>query len=258
VSNQFVCTWRRLLISKPSNKAGRKQPAKSQKLTPPQVSQVRQLISSTQEHKFIDTKLFATAATTTAQQFAIASIPQGDTDSARDGDRVKLIGLEFRFDTYLQGFGGTNDFTNTVRLTFYQYRPMSSGSHPVIADIYQDSNSVAQSPTSSAFNWDNRADYKILYDRRFFLSGNGPAVVGENVVRVPLKGCIQYSSGSNTLGQNQLFYIMSSDSLVATHPLINIYTRVTYTDAWVVWETFIRCRKRIQIRCENWKRKLSV
>jgi len=200
-------------------------------LSPASKQQVKQLILSTQEVKFIDTALYATAATTTAQQFAIASIPQGDTDSTRDGDRVKLQHLEFRFDTYLQGTGGTNDFTNTVRLTFYQYRPMSSGSHPVIADIYQDSNSVAQAPTFSPVNWDNRADFKILYDNRFLLSGNGPSLVGVNVVRIPLKGSIQWVSGSNTVGQNQLFYIISSDSLVASHPLFNIKTRVTYTDA---------------------------
>jgi len=204
---------------------------KGQALSPTAKQQVKQLIVSTQEVKFIDTANFALSATTTAQQFAIASIPQGDTDSTRDGDRVKLKDLEFRFDTYLQGTGGTNDFTNTVRLTFYQYRPMSSGAHPVIADIYQDSNALAQSPTMTPFNWDNRADFKVLYDRRFFLSGNGPALVGEQAVKIPLKGSIQWTSGSNTVGQNQLFYIISSDSLVATHPVINIKTRVTYTDA---------------------------
>jgi hypothetical protein len=194
------------------------------------VATVKKLISSNLEHKFFDSKAYAQAATTTPTQDALSAIPQGDGDSQRDGDAINLVKLWFKFECYLQGTGGTNDFTDQVRLIFYRWHPMSAAAHPVPADVLIDL-SVAQSATMSAYGWDNRKDFTILYDHTFALSGNGPSDL--NTMGEINLGNIQshFLSASTTLASNQIFAMVMSDSLVATHPDYNLYTRVIYTDA---------------------------
>jgi hypothetical protein len=212
------------------DESGVRMEAKLHKYRPVTKQAVRQMIKGNLEQKFFDSKEYAQSATVTPTQLAISAMPQGDTDNARDGDAVNLVKLWFKFECYLQGIGGTNDFTDQVRLIFYQWHPMSTGAAPVPANVLIDL-SVAQSPTMSAYQWDNRKDFKILYDRTFNLSGNGPSDIG-TMGTINLKNVqSHFSNGSSTLGTNQIFAMISSDSLVATHPQFNLYTRVIYTDA---------------------------
>jgi hypothetical protein len=191
---------------------------------------VKQMIMGNLEQKFFDTKTYLQSATSTPAQDALSAVPQGDTDNARDGDAINLIKLWYKFECYIQGIGGTNDFSNQVRLIFYQWHPMSTGAAPVPANVLLDL-SVAQSATMSAYQWDNRKDYKILYDRTFNLSGNGPSDMG-TMGTINLKNVqSRFSNGSSTLATNQIYSMVMSDSLVATHPQFNLYTRVIYTDA---------------------------
>jgi len=196
------------------------------------LKQVRSLMTAGMEMKFFDSKEYAQSCTTTPTQLALSAVPQGDTDSQRDGDQINLRALWIKFETYLQGTGGTNDFTDQVRLVIYRFHPMSTGSTPVPATVLQDL-SVAQSATMTAFTWDNRKDYTVVLDKTFNLSGNGPSDFGYTTKfnwkapGIPS----HFSSGSTTLQTNGLFAMIMSDSLVATHPQFNIYTRVEYTDA---------------------------
>jgi len=196
------------------------------------LKQVRQLMTAGKEMKYFDSKEFAQNATTTPLQLAISAVPQGDTDSQRDGDQINLRRLWIKFETYLQGIGGTNDYTDQVRLTVYRWHPMSASTHPVPADVLQDL-SVAQSATMTPFTWDNRKDYTIILDKTFNLSGYGPSDFGYTTTfnwkepGIPA----HFSAGSTTLQTNGIFAIISSDSLVATHPQFNLWTRVEYTDS---------------------------
>jgi hypothetical protein len=196
------------------------------------LGQVRSLLSRAQEHKFFDSKEYAQSATTTPTQLAISAVPQGDTDSTRDGDQINLKSLWVKFETYLQGAGGTNDFTDQIRLMIYRYHPMSSGSVPVPATVLQDL-SVAQSATMTPTTWDNRKDFTVVLDKTFNLSGNGPSDLGYTAKFVWKEPGIpaHFSAGSTTLQTNGLFALIMSDSLVATHPQFNLYTRVEYTDS---------------------------
>jgi hypothetical protein len=185
-----------------------------------------------QEFKFFDSKEYTQSATTTPTQLAISAVPQGDTDSTRDGDQINLQSLWLKFNCYLQGTGGTNDFTDIVRLVVYRYHPMSSGTVPVPATVLQDL-SVAQSAVMTPFTWDNRKDYTVLLDHTFDLSGNGPSQVTKLFhVKWKTPGLpAHFSAGSTTLQTNGLFAMVMSDSLVATHPQWNFYSRVVYSDA---------------------------
>jgi hypothetical protein len=199
---------------------------------PVTLGQVRQLLAVAQEFKFFDAKEYAQSATTTPTQLAISAVPQGSTDSTRDGDQINLQSLWIKFETYLQGTGGTNDFTDQVRLMIYRYHPMSTGAAPVPATVLQDL-SVAQSATMTPNSWDNRKDYTVLLDETFNLSGNGPSDIGfSRVFKWKTPGIpAHFSAGSTTLQTNGLFALIMSDSLVATHPQFNFYSRLVYSDA---------------------------
>jgi hypothetical protein len=199
---------------------------------PVTMQQVRSLIAVAQEFKFFDSKVYATATTSSGQQYAVSAIPQGDTDSNRDGDQVNLQRLEIYFATFLQGTGGTNDFTDTVRLIVYRWHPMSTAAAPVPANVLQDT-SVAESIAMSNYSWDNRKDYTILFDKHFDLSGNGPSQLSCTLKKTwkPPGLPAHFSAGSTSLQSNGIFVIVASDSLVATHPLFNLYVRTVYSDA---------------------------
>jgi hypothetical protein len=185
-----------------------------------------------QEFKFFDSKEYVANATTTPTQLAISAVPQGSTDSTRDGDQINLQSLWIKFEVYLQGTGGTNDFTDQVRLMVYRYHPMSSASAPVPATVLQDL-SVAQSATMTPNTWDNRKDYTVLIDETFNLSGNGPSDLGKTFhIKWKTPGIpAHFSAGSTTLQTNGLFAMFMSDSLIATHPQVNFYSRLVYSDA---------------------------
>lgn len=214
------------------NKSRRLRAARPKSALPVTLEQVRAIVRVAQEFKFFDSKEFAQSATTTPTQLAISAVPQGSTDSTRDGDQINLQSLWLKFETYLQGTGGTNDFTDQVRLIVYRYHPMSSGAHPVPADVLQDL-SVAQSATMTPYTWDNRKDYTILIDETFNLSGNGPSDMGRTYhLKWKTPGIpAHFSAGSTTLQTNGVFAMIMSDSLVATHPQFNLWSRVVYSDA---------------------------
>lgn len=193
--------------------------------------QVQAMIASKQTLKFFDSHVYAVATTTAGQQYAISAIPQGNTDSTRSGDSVSLKTVEVRGELYLQGTGGTNDFTNQVRVVVYMWHPVSTGAAPVPASIFQDF-SVAQSGVMSAYSWDSKPQFSVLYDRNFALSGNGPSDLFFHFKKSFGAGHLAtWANSSTTLQSDGLFVIVISDSLVATHPLHNIYTRVTYLDS---------------------------
>lgn len=210
----------------------RKRETRPKSAKPVTLQQVRSLINVAQELKFFDSKVYGQAATATPTQYAVSAIPQGDTDSTRDGDQVNLRSVEFHVDSYLQGTGGTNDFTDIVRVILYRWHPMSTGAAPVPASILQDL-SNAESAVSSMTTWDNRKDFTIEYDVRRVLSGNGPSIAKFDFKKVWKAPGLpsHFSNGSTTLQTQGLFLMIMSDSLVATHPLFNMYLRVTYADS---------------------------
>jgi hypothetical protein len=199
---------------------------------PATIGEVRSMLRVAQEFKFFDSKEYVANATTTPTQLAISAVPQGSTDSTRDGDQINLQSLWIKFEVYLQGTGGTNDFTDQVRLMVYRYHPMSSASAPVPATVLQDL-SVAQSATMTPNTWDNRKDYTVLIDETFNLSGNGPSDLGKTFhIKWKTPGIpAHFSAGSTTLQTNGLFAMFMSDSLIATHPQVNFYSRLVYSDA---------------------------
>jgi hypothetical protein len=229
-SSGLVTTVTRL--SKGQRERRNKQAKKKGLLGPAAMQQVRNLLSIAQESKFFDSKAYAVAVSQTGVQYALSAIPQGSTDSTRDGDQINLKSIRIKMELYLQGIGGTNDFTNQIRVLLIRWIPMSTAAAPVPANILQDSASAAQSFTMSDYNWDLRRQFVVEMDKTFNLSGNGPSDLSfffEKKWRTPGLPA-NFSAGSTTLQSNGLFLFVASDSILATHPVFNLYSRVEYAD----------------------------
>lgn len=180
--------------------------------------------------KVFDTSNYGNPTSVAGLNFPLSRIPQGNTDSDRSGDSIRLLTLEIRAEAFLQGIGGTNDFTNLVRLVCYQWKPVSTASAPIAASVLNVAGN--QTGVMEGYSWDSKPQFDILMDRTVSLSGNGPSDVFIDF-KHKFKGgkLATWAAGSTSIQANGIFIIAISDSLLATHPITNIYSRITYIDS---------------------------
>jgi hypothetical protein len=192
--------------------------------------EVKAVLKDEIEEKNFDVRAFASSAQSTPSIFTISSVSQGVGGNSRVGDTLKYRSLQFFFNCYIQGTGGTNDFTNLVRLTIFKWLPtVIVAGHPIVTDIYQDG-SAAQSAVSTPFQYDSESNFKILFDKTWPLCGTGPSQICINRT-MPLKGKAQFLGATSSLASNQIFAIVSSDSILASHPLYDFTSRILFEDA---------------------------
>lgn len=205
-------------------------PARGRKLNPRQKKQVKRIVGAQQELKYLDTVTNAYSISTSGAIFQLCSIPQGDTDISRDGDRVYLKKM------YVRGTVRVNDETNIVRLIFFQWKPNTAAT---IAQILL--NGPSGSPdVQSNYAHDQRQMYKILYDKTWVLAGPGTTpetpvtptttrhfqcILSRGLIRQ-----LQFTAGTTT-GTNQIYYLALSDSSIGAHPTLSMSTKVMFTDS---------------------------
>jgi hypothetical protein len=148
-------------------------------------------------------------------------IPQGDTDSTRDGDRVEL--KEFRFRLACKISTTTPVF---LRVICFQWKPNSV---PVYANILLDQHNTSAAPMTD-FNHDLRSEYHILSDDLLEVDTVAhPAIVIEHSIK-NLIPYIQFTAGSSTVGTN-LVYILAVSDVLTAGPQVIVYSKTLYTDA---------------------------
>lgn len=188
--------------------------------------QVRKMVKN-ELHQEVEHKYYVAADTGTTADFGgrvdvKTAIPQGDTDVTRDGDSVQLEEIEFRYNVQLA------DTTNTFRVIIFQWHPNST---PAVANVLLSVGSV--NGVNSAFTVDYEQQFKILYDRVHYLNSVAVPQTGiEHAVKIR-KGFtkrLQFAAGGVT-GTNLLYSLYISDSGAATHPSINAYMRIRFSDA---------------------------
>lgn len=207
-------------------------------LNPRQKKEVDKIILRNQEIKYFVGGFSASNVTNTAVINGVPfDIPQGDTDSERDGDHLKWLG-KVRMNFQMIANGSAKH--NTIRLILFQWHPTSLGTPiPVPSSI------LLSGPTGSVdimshYNHDQRQNYKILYDQVFDLVGDytvDPAAVTTTTVitkhvKVSLAKArkqVQYNAGG-LQGTNRLFLIYVSDSALL-HPTLALHAKVFFTDS---------------------------
>jgi len=185
-------------------------------------TQVQSMIRSRQELKSFDTGLAQTVSST-GNVIKLTTIPQGDTDSTRDGDQINITKLE----GVVVGTCST-DTTNILRCTIIRWNGDDTTDAPTIAKVYQ----TSASPFISALVRDNlRSNYmSVVQDDILCVGATSPQIEKSRYSHKWKALKCNYESGTNT-GVGQLYAIVSSDSTAVAHPSLTCMWRVYYTDS---------------------------
>lgn len=164
----------------------------------------------------------------TGSTYSLSEIPQGDSDSSRDGDQVYLTSIQFNWTLFI-GTGPSSADNVMSRLILYQYfDTITGGSAPATGSLLI---SVASEANiiNSPYNHDQRYKFRVLYDKVVSLNplANRGASDSVMITKFP-RHKIQYESGGVT-GINKLFLFVITNSST-NQPVINFYTKVNYKD----------------------------
>jgi len=196
-----------------------------------QASQVKRMIRTNQEYKFISIAAAGQSVSSAPTIVRLSSMAQGLGDQDRIGDSIRLLRFQLRAH-FVCG-----DSFNTCRMIIFQWKPMESG-FPADSDI------LLPGPTSasdilSQYQTDTKPQFSIIYDTVFRLIGDGnsgspfgPASTHYiNRMFYPKLKKVQFRAGSSTIMSNGLFGMFISDSTSSVHPQFAFTIKLIYTDA---------------------------
>jgi hypothetical protein len=182
---------------------------------------VNQKIRKYAEHKSFDTG-FNSSVDTTGTLQKLSTIPQGDTDSTRDGDQAEVISVDV-----IASFANASstDLSNLCRFIVFKWQQDDSSAAPAaVTDILQTAS------VYSPLNRDNERAKKfvILDDHLFSTSLTGPSV-DTHIIKLKNKFKLAFQGSANT-GNNMVYAMMVSDSGAIPHPILAYQVRVYFTD----------------------------
>lgn len=169
------------------------------------------------------------ASTTLYVNNLTSGISQGTSDlSSRVGDQIRINNIRIDGDLLI------GDTTNVVRvMLIFWHQPSSTD--PAAGDIFDDSTS-ATTKLFGELDWDGRSSgsgsskFTVLYDKRYFLSATRN-YRGISIRKSWKQGkLVQYIGGSSTVMDNALYLCILSDSSAASHPTLNLYGTIRYSD----------------------------
>jgi hypothetical protein len=185
--------------------------------------EVKEIIYSQIEEKFQYYHPVAGTALAGAIQYDPLNIAQGDADNNRDGDQLRADNLTFRMSHI---FNPSGNAVQNTRIVVYRWKPMSTSTQPTYIDVFTASTTY---PITTPPNWDNRFQWKILFDRVITSSLYQPAPVLVHTVNLGKKR-VQYTSGSSTVKSNGVYFLIMTDS-ATNGPIADVYYMTRYFDA---------------------------
>lgn len=191
----------------------------------------RRIVSLTHEKKFrasdLGHKQFSAdiGLNWTTFNVSLTDIPQGDTDTTRDGDRLGLRSIELDFSVY-QDTLVTAATDDVIRIIVFQWYPATTPSDSAMLT------SVASGSTRACmvpYSHDNRQMFRILFDRSYSLQYYGKSCykVKTLIKRFPHK-MIQYQSGTTT-GTNKV-YLMACTMNASAHCFLDGVVKTNFND----------------------------
>lgn len=209
----------------PRRRAYRKRRAyRAKGLSKHQKTQVKRLINGTQELKGLNTTINSNPDA--AGLFVrIQTPPQGDGLSERSGDQILLKRLQFRL-----SITGA-DTTQKVRLIVFRW----SQDNAIGANVPTTGGILQNSDVMSFYNYTSYKNdrMRVLYDKTFPFTYTD---ANQKIVHFSLYGkrlgrkILEFNAATN-LGTNQIYLMMISDSIAASHPSVIGYAQLTYTDS---------------------------
>ena len=149
-------------------------------------------------------------------------IPQGNGDSQRIGDKIRIKQVDFKASyTYA-------DSSNTCRVVLIRWLANNT---PSASQIFTDDSSV-YAPLSHYTTEYKGALFQVIWDSHRNLSSVGPGVA--SVFKSKKLGGtgkqVHFNSGSTTVASGELYLCHATDSSAASHPTLTYNLRMIYSD----------------------------
>jgi len=220
------------------------------KLTPEQKKEVKRMIESDIEHKCGFYNLSTGSVLSTGSIIGLATIiTQGSTFTTRVGDQINLTSFQFKYkiwsDSTTFAALASTDPWNAVRVIIFRWRSDTAiGGNPTMADIL---NTGAADIITAVYNYDQKADYQILFDQTHAVTnmtvwngsaaevGPGPGTLfcspyhrlyGKKLG----KKKITYNANGTT-NTDGIYLLVVSDSAFSPHPQLSFNASIEFTDA---------------------------
>jgi hypothetical protein len=182
---------------------------------------VKSLLKEVQELKIFVTQGTSVATDYTGAVYDMSAVTQGDTDVSRDGDRIQIAELSFKWTAVV------GDAYNLVRCILFQWIPDSAVGTPPVTNVIQTNGSI-NAPLSYR-SIDFVKDVYVLYDKTVYVQTYHPVEVNSVVLRKFHDKQMQFTGATSRT--NGLFLLLISDSSAATHPAVNYYCTLRFTDS---------------------------
>lgn len=180
---------------------------------------VNKALSKNMEHKYFDYQFASPSVDDQGITYYISDVPQGDTDTTRDGDKLMPTSLDLNLAVY------AGDTTNVVRFMIVRWH--SNVSTLAAGNVFQYLNSAYAPHTP--LHHDGRSQFEVLLDKTIVLNTVSRPIVKIVKRLILAKKTIKYSAGSTT-GSDKILALAVSDSAATSHPAIAGYSRLNFTD----------------------------
>lgn len=178
------------------------------------------------EHKYHEINVSGTTADTAGTIIPINcnntaypsnAISQGDGEHQRNGSSIKPLSYTLKGNMWTQ-----TGLLAGARLRFIIFKHEHSNNQTIFPTSFLDTNSV------NAFkNWDNRFQFKTLYDKTMSLNANSNEIRSFNI-HLKLTGHTQYQGDSDLIEGGALYILVITDTPTAIN--YGFRSRLTYVD----------------------------
>ncbi len=183
------------------------------------VTEVRTIVKSMAETKFLDTNIISTAIPATGIVFEVSPIAQGDGVTNRDGNRVHIKSLALN----LEIIGA--DSTQAFRYCILMDRKPRGTTNPVIADMFEDTGTNLH---ISHLRWNRRFLYLLNVMESFSATGKDAAA---KMHTIKVDKLMAFDSGTTgDYSKNSIWFVAISDSGAVSHPGIRANFRLKFKD----------------------------
>lgn len=185
---------------------------------------VKRYIARNTEAKYQTSTLDNTTMAVTGTITKVMTVAQGDTDSTRDGDELKIKRITIR------GSVNVNNTAvyNRTRLIIFQWKPDDTSLVPTVAMILNGTGNVTEI-VEGITNHDRSNQFNILFDKTMNVNYYG---VPQFHIRKTLKkfNTIQKFTAGASTGSGQIYALYAGDQ-VTNAPTLNLQTYMSFTDS---------------------------
>lgn len=194
---------------------------------------IEKKIEEAPEKKYYDTYFNGNVISTTQTDQSLTDVSGGTGSNQRIGHDIDLISIQFKLAFTVA------DSTNIIRMVLYQWLDdpidLTNVPFPEYTQLFEYGVTTGITVTSQLFSpliiTGRAGSFKILLDRYIVLdTTSSPVEVVEGFINKKFRKKVHFDTGA-TYGPNHVNIMLISDSAAITHPTVDGYMRVRYTDS---------------------------